>query len=66
MNEIDETFKPKMIKELKEYIKELENDWNGVKKQPFVNNSPKVKRNDPCPCNSGKKFKVCCLNQPKE
>jgi len=22
---------------------------------------PKVGRNEPCPCNSGKKFKKCCL-----
>jgi len=22
---------------------------------------PKVGRNDPCPCGSGKKFKKCCL-----
>lgn len=22
----------------------------------------KVGRNDPCPCNSGKKFKLCCRN----
>ena len=26
----------------------------------IVNKSPKVKRNDPCPCGSGKKFKKCC------
>jgi hypothetical protein len=25
----------------------------------------KVGRNDPCPCNSGKKFKKCCLNKTK-
>jgi len=25
-----------------------------------VNASPKVGRNDPCPCGSGKKFKKCC------
>ena len=25
-------------------------------------NSPKVGRNDPCPCGSGKKYKKCCLN----
>jgi uncharacterized protein len=25
-------------------------------------NCPKVGRNDPCPCGSGKKFKKCCLN----
>jgi preprotein translocase subunit SecA len=27
---------------------------------PIVNNNPKVGRNDPCPCGSGKKFKKCC------
>ncbi len=25
--------------------------------------SKKVGRNDPCPCNSGKKFKKCCINK---
>lgn len=25
---------------------------------------PKVGRNDPCPCGSGRKFKHCCLNKP--
>lgn len=24
---------------------------------------PKIGRNDPCPCGSGKKYKKCCLNQ---
>jgi hypothetical protein len=28
---------------------------------PFVHSGPKVGRNDPCPCGSGKKFKKCCL-----
>lgn len=27
--------------------------------QPFVRQGPKVGRNDPCPCGSGKKFKAC-------
>ncbi len=26
---------------------------------------PKVGRNEPCPCGSGKKFKKCCLNSIK-
>ena len=30
------------------------------KRQPIVNNGPKVGRNDPCPCGSGKKYKQCC------
>ena len=27
---------------------------------PFVRGQPKIGRNDPCPCGSGKKFKKCC------
>lgn len=27
---------------------------------PIVNRGPRVKRNDPCPCGSGKKYKKCC------
>ncbi len=30
--------------------------------QPIVFDSPKVGRNDPCPCGSGKKYKKCCLH----
>lgn len=28
--------------------------------QPVVRQEPKVGRNDPCPCGSGKKYKKCC------
>ena len=28
--------------------------------EPIVNQQPKVGRNDPCPCGSGKKYKKCC------
>ena len=31
-----------------------------VTQTPVVNNAPKVGRNDPCPCGSGKKYKNCC------
>lgn len=27
----------------------------------YIRENPKVGRNDPCPCGSGKKFKKCCL-----
>ncbi len=27
---------------------------------PYVREAPKVGRNDPCPCGSGRKFKKCC------
>lgn len=28
--------------------------------QPYVRPEPKIGRNDPCPCGSGKKYKKCC------
>ena len=31
-----------------------------VPNKPIVNAGPRVGRNDPCPCGSGKKFKQCC------
>ncbi len=30
--------------------------------ETFERDGPKVGRNDPCPCGSGKKFKKCCLH----
>ena len=30
---------------------------------PYVRETPKVGRNDPCPCGSGKKYKKCCLGK---
>ena len=31
--------------------------------EPYVRPGPKVGRNDPCPCGSGKKYKKCCMTQ---
>lgn len=30
------------------------------KQEPYRRTEPKVGRNDPCPCGSGKKYKKCC------
>jgi hypothetical protein len=30
----------------------------------IIRAGPKIGRNDPCPCGSGKKYKNCCLNKP--
>ena len=32
--------------------------------KPLVRKGPKVGRNDPCPCGSGRKFKKCCSTGP--
>jgi len=31
--------------------------------EPFMRASPKVGRNDPCPCGSGRKYKKCCMDK---
>lgn len=41
-------------------LNRLDREWN----QPI--RKGKIGRNDPCPCGSGKKYKQCCLNKPKE
>jgi preprotein translocase subunit SecA len=35
-------------------------DGTAVSVKPIVRDAPKVGRNDPCPCGSGKKYKKCC------
>ena len=42
-------------------ITEVSTSGDGtVKKKPVKRAAPKVGRNDPCPCGSGKKYKQCC------
>ena len=38
-----------------------DSDWDQYQ-APVVRTLPKVGRNAPCPCGSGKKYKKCCLN----
>ena len=40
--------------------KDMPKESKEVTHTPVVNNDPKVGRNDPCPCGSGKKYKQCC------
>lgn len=34
--------------------------------EPYQREMPKIGRNDPCYCGSGKKYKKCCLNKERE
>ena len=35
-------------------------DGDTTNHEPIRNEGPKVGRNDPCPCGSGRKYKNCC------
>ena len=43
-----------------EMRKDMPKETKEVTHTPITNNGPKVGRNDPCPCGSGKKYKNCC------
>ena len=47
------------------YFKKIDGDWRFIDGkidtgEPYRREEPKVGRNDPCPCGSGKKYKKCC------
>jgi len=45
-------------------FKKLDGQWyffdGKTPRDPYIRSAPKVGRNDPCPCGSGKKSKKCC------
>ncbi|MGZ8153886.1 MAG: SEC-C metal-binding domain-containing protein [Burkholderiales bacterium] len=43
----------------------LEEDGDVFSDEPYVRPTPKIGRNDPCPCGSGKKYKKCCLSKDR-
>jgi SEC-C motif len=44
-----------------EYHKPEKTSYHHAPVLPSLRTSPKIGRNDPCPCNSGKKYKKCCI-----
>lgn len=49
-----------LVNQRKEFIAERER-LASMPKVPYVRDEPRVGRNDPCPCGSGKKYKKCCM-----
>jgi hypothetical protein len=43
--------------------REQEEFLSDIDHETFVREQPKIGRNDPCPCGSGKKYKKCCLRR---
>ena len=59
---------PQLVRELHERVGQNgafepddEDEDSAEPQEPYVRATPKVGRNDPCPCGSGKKYKKCCL-----
>ena len=50
------------VRALHGYWLEQRKDFVDTPMKTFRRGAPRVSRNDPCPCGSGKKFKKCCLH----
>ena len=55
----------KSIRQMKKWMKDHEAELraeqgNTPKVETVVHEGPRIGRNDPCPCGSGKKYKKCC------
>ncbi len=55
----------KSIRQMKKWMKDHESELRaeqaGTQKvETVVHEGPRIGRNDPCPCGSGKKYKKCC------
>ena len=48
-----------MTESLPDLVFAIRDFWQAEAEKP---KAPKIGRNDPCPCGSGKKFKQCCLH----
>jgi hypothetical protein len=44
-------------------LREAFDDAASGKAKPIVRPGSRLKRNDPCPCGSGRKYKKCCMNE---
>lgn len=56
---------PQQHRERAKFIKEADDKWYYLDGEveghvTYKRDNPKVGRNDPCPCGSGKKYKKCC------
>jgi preprotein translocase subunit SecA len=77
MEQLDESFvgstwvESAAIKEEARPVSEIEQQQQAAiagtetaqKLEPIRNLEPRVGRNDPCPCGSGKKYKQCCMRK---
>ena len=58
----EEGGRPRVLRERSRFAR-IDGAWRytgGTKGAPKRRETPKVGRNDPCPCESGKKYKRCC------
>jgi uncharacterized protein YchJ len=52
-----------ILERQRRWIEEADAELNRYGEEPgetYVRDRPKVGRNDPCPCGSGRKYKKCC------
>jgi len=56
-DDVEKQFREHLLQENKALIEQKKNN----KIEPYKRDTPKIQRNEQCPCGSGKKYKKCCL-----
>ena len=56
--DVNQSFGSGQLLQSASYQQDWDDDWEP--QQPYVRETPKIGRNDSCPCGSGKKYKKCC------
>jgi uncharacterized protein YecA (UPF0149 family) len=57
---MDNVLTPEQLEGLRKYADTLIEHIRNGPTRPIRRPWPKIGRNEPCPCNSGRKFKKCC------
>lgn len=63
---------PKIVEKMQSLIQQKKEEAEererlaSMPKQPYRREEPRVGRNDPCPCGSGKKYKKCHMDKDLE
>ena len=50
------------MKEEEDFYADQQRHGNSASQRTYVREQPKIGRNEPCPCGSGRKYKKCCMN----
>jgi uncharacterized protein YecA (UPF0149 family) len=51
---------PEALRSYAELGRAFQYAYEEINRTPYQREAPKIGRNDPCPCGSGKKYKRCC------
>ena len=62
---MEDFWRQRAIESLEQNTSDQEEEDRYTPTAPIVEHTPRIGRNEPCPCGSGRKYKKCCGNPAK-